>query len=151
MSAKQLKRLRTFVIVVLVLLVVQYEFGMAVNISNPPSLPAFSMLDGNAFNQALSSAGFVAEAHSIVGFLIWLLALAVLVMALRSGIRSVQIFGTLILLTVTVAGIGGSIFVASGFQDDHASHAMASNFILAYSFSFLELYFLKRDPAPEQK
>src|SRR5258708_22320068 len=107
MSAKQLKRLRTFVIVVLVLLVVQYEFGMAVNISNPPSLPAFSMLDGNAFNQALSSAGFVAEAHSIVGFLIWLLALAVLVMALRSGIRSVQIFGTLILLTVTVAGISG--------------------------------------------
>jgi len=50
MSANPLKALRISVIALLVLLFVQYEFGMAVNIANPPSLPAFSISDSNAFN-----------------------------------------------------------------------------------------------------
>ena len=150
MSAKQIKRLRILVMIVLGLLIVQYEFGIAFNISNPPSLPAFSFSDGNAFNQALNRVGFVAQAHSIVGFLIWLVVLVNLVLSLRSKMRSVQIFGSLLFLSITVAGVAGSIFVASGFNDDHASHAMASNFILSYTFAFLELYFLKGDPGPQR-
>lgn len=127
----------------LVVLAVQYEFGMAVNISNPPSLPAFSLSDNNAFNHALGTVGFLAQAHSILGFLMGLWALVILIMSLRSGMRSVQIFGSLLFLSITVAGVAGSIFVASGFNDSNASHAMATNFILSYTFAFLVLYFLK--------
>jgi len=38
MAAKRLQSLRIMVIVILALLGLQYEFGMAVNIANPPSL-----------------------------------------------------------------------------------------------------------------
>ncbi len=37
-----LKPLRILVIVILALLAIQYEFGMAVNIANPPSIPPFT-------------------------------------------------------------------------------------------------------------
>ena len=39
MAAKRLKGLRIMVMALLALLGLQYEFGMAVNIANPPSLP----------------------------------------------------------------------------------------------------------------
>jgi glucan phosphoethanolaminetransferase (alkaline phosphatase superfamily) len=148
MSAKQLRVLRISVVVLLVLLFFQYESGMAVNIANPPSLPAFSFSDNNAFNTALNTAGGLAQPHAILGFLLWLLSVVNLVLSLRTGIRSIQILGSLILLSITFAGIGGSIFVQSGFANDQASHAMAANFIFSYTFAFLELYFLKGDPRP---
>lgn len=149
MSVNQLKVLRASLIVLLVLLFVQYEFGMSVNISDPPALPAFSLSNSDAFNVALNTAGGLAQPHAILGFLVWLLALAILVLSLRTGIRSVQIFSALTLLSVTVAGVGGTFFVQSGFTNDRASHTMAAFFILAYSFAFLELYFLRGDPQPE--
>jgi hypothetical protein len=148
MSANRLRALRISVVVLLVLLLVQYEFGMAVNIANPPSLPAFSFSDNTAFNTALNTAGGLAQPHAILGALVWLFSLVNLVLSLRTGIRSVKIMGSLILLSITVAGAGGSIFVQSGFTNDQASHAMATTFILAYTFAFLELYFLKGDPGP---
>ncbi len=143
MSANQLQVSRIFVILLLVLLAFQYEFGMAVNISNPPSLPAFSLSDGDAMNAALNAAGGLALAHAILGFLIWLIALGNLALSRRSGLRRVQVFAALTLLCVSLAGISGTLFVASGFNNDGYSHGMATNFILAYSFVFLDLYFLK--------
>ncbi len=143
MLANRLRLLRIFAIVLLILLAVQYEFGMAVNISNPPSLPTFSLSDGDAMNAALTAAGGLAQPHAILGFLIWLIALVNLVLTLRSGVRRVQVFAALTLLGVTLAGITGTLFVASGFNNDGASQGMATNFVLAYSFAFLELYFLK--------
>lgn len=145
MSAKALKTLRISVMVLLALLFVQYEFGMAVNIANPPPLAAFSISDNNAFNSALNTAGGLAQPHAVLGFLVWLVSLVILVLSLRTGIRSVQVFAALTLLTITAAGVGGTLFVASGFTSDQASAAMAGTFILAYSFAFLELYFLKGD------
>ena len=143
MSTRPHKVLRIFVMVLLALLFVQYDLGILVNIANPPSLPAFAFTDNNAFNAALQAAGGVAVAHGALGFLNWLVALVVLVMSLRTRARSVQVFGVLAFLAVTAAGIGGTLFVASGFNNDDASKAMAGTFILAYSFAFLELYFLK--------
>jgi hypothetical protein len=46
---------------------------------------------------------------------------------------------------IAVAAGGGLFFVLSGFQNDHASHAMATNFILSFVFLFLELYTMKPD------
>lgn len=150
MSANPFKKLRISVVVLLVLLFVQYEFGIAINIANPPTLPAFSFSDNSAFNNALNTAGGLAQPHAILGFLVWLVSLVILVLSLRTGIRSVQIFGSLMLLSITVAGMGGSFFVQSGFTNDQASHTMAASFILAYSFAFLELYFLKGHLAPDR-
>ncbi len=143
MSASRLKVVRISALVLLALLLIQFEFGMAVNISNPPSLSAFNISNNDAFNAALKAAGGLAEAHAILGFMIWLIALANSVLCLRTGIRSAQVFGILTLLGVTLAGIGGAMFVSSGFNNDSASHSMATNFVLSYSFAFLEFYALK--------
>ncbi len=147
MTARQLRVLRIFVMVLLALLFVQYDLGILVNIANPPSLPAFPFTDGNAFNAALQAAGGPAVVHATLGFFIWVLALVVLVLSLRTRARSVQLFGVLTFAAVTVAGVGGTMFVASGFNNDDASRAMAGTFILSYSFAFLELYFLRGAPA----
>ncbi len=147
MSTNQLNRLRLFVIFLLALLFLQYAFGLEVSFANPPSLSAFSLADGNAFNAALNSVGTVAQVHAILGFFIWLVALLNLVLALRAAVRSVQVFGTLTFVGITLAGIGGTLFVASGFNDDGASRAMAGLFLLSYTFAFLQLYFLKARPS----
>jgi hypothetical protein len=130
------------VIVLLALLGLQYEFGMAVNIANPPSLPAFG-LSLNAVSNALHQAGVVAVIHASLG--IWLVVFSVinLILSLRSGLRSVQVFGSLAFLATLLAAITGLLFTLSGFQNDGDSHGMATNFLLSFTFYFLELSFLK--------
>jgi hypothetical protein len=61
--------------------------------------------------------------------------------------RSVQVFGSLAFLTILLAAITGLLYTMSGFQNDGDSHGMATNFLLSFTFYFLELYFLK--PAPK--
>ncbi len=143
MSVNQLRVLRIFIVVLLALLFVQYDFGMLVNLSNPPSLAAFRVGDSNAFNAALNAAGGLARPHAILGFLIWITALVNAVLALRTRVRAAQALGLLAFLAVTLAGIGGALFISSGFYNDNASKVMAGNFIFSYSFIFLELFFLK--------
>jgi len=146
MKTKNLRVLRIMVIVLLALLGLQYEFGMAVNIANPPSLPpiGFSL---NALSGALQQAGVVAVIHASLG--VWLVIFSVinLIFCLRSGLRSVQVFGSLAFLATLLAAITGLLFTLSGFQNDGDSHGMATNFLLSFTFYFLELYFLK--PAPK--
>ena len=149
MSTSQISRLRTFVIVLLGLLFVQYILGMLVNFADPASLPAFSLSDSNAFNAALQAVGWLAEIHSVLGFLVWLLAVVNLVLSLRSPLRRVQVFAALALLSVTLAGVGGTLFVASGFNNDDFSSTMAGNFLFSYTFLFLELYFLRGIGQPQ--
>ncbi|MGD0753267.1 MAG: hypothetical protein ABSA23_17925 [Anaerolineales bacterium] len=142
MAAKRTQGLRVMVIVLLALLGLQYEFGMAVNIANPPSLPAFG-LSLNAVSNALHQAGVVAVIHASLG--IWLVVFSVinLILSLRSGLRSVQVFGSLAFLATLLAAITGLLFTLSGFQNDGDSHGMATNFLLSFTFYFLELSFLK--------
>lgn len=139
---KRMRSTRIWLIVLLVLLVAQYEFGMAVNISNPPKIAPFG-LSYTQFNDALFQAGPMAMIHATVGLLVGLVAILNLILSLRTGIRRVQIFGSLTFLAILLAGIMGQLFVQSGFQNDGFSHGMATNFILAFIFAFLELYFLK--------
>ena len=142
MAAKRYQGLRVMVIVLLALLGLQYEFGMAVNIGNPPSLPPFG-LSLNAVSNALHQAGVVAVLHASLG--VWLVIFSVinLIFSLRTGLRSLQIFGSLAFLTTLLAAITGLLFTLSGFQNDGDSHGMATNFLLSFTFYFLELYFLK--------
>ena len=151
MSAKDLKVLRVSIMTLLALLFLQFEFGMATNLSNLPSLPPIpNTMAGysTGFNNTLAQAGPVAVVHASLGSLLGLATIFVLVLCLRSGRRSVQVFGSLAFVTTLLAGITGTLFVMSGFQNDGFSHGMATNFLLAYTFYFLELYFLKPAPRP---
>jgi hypothetical protein len=146
MAAKRSKGLRIMVMVLLALLGLQYEFGMAVNLATQPSLPAF----GFSLNDvliALNQIGVVAVIHASLGSGLVFISIISLILSLRSGMRSVQVFGSLAFLTILLAAITGLLYTMSGFQNDGDSHGMATNFLLSFTFYFLELYFLK--PAPK--
>ncbi len=144
MTTKRLTALRVMVIPILALLGIQYELGIAVNMADSASIPPISFSIPNV-SDALHGVGSVALWHAGLGGTLAILSLIGVVMSLMSKVRSLQIFGTLGFLSMLLAATGGLLFVVSGFQDDGYSHAMATNFILTFSFYFLELYFLKPD------
>ena len=146
MPSNQLQALRAMLIAIFVLLFFQYELGITVNFANPASISPFSFSIPGFLN-ALSGVGSVALIHAGVGGLLVLLALINMVMALRSKIRSAQVYGVLSFLSMVFAAGGGLFFVLSGFQDDHASHAMATNFLISFVLFFLELYVIKPEKA----
>ncbi|MGD0879139.1 MAG: hypothetical protein ABSA01_13475 [Anaerolineales bacterium] len=146
MAAKRLKGLRIMVMALLALLGLQYEFGMAVNIANPPSLPP-SGLSLSGVSNALNRVGAVAVIHASLGSGLVFISIISLILSLRSGVRSVQVFGSLAFLAILLAAITGLLYTMSGFQNNGDTHGMATNFLLSFSFYFLELYFLK--PAPK--
>src|SRR5271157_4762827 len=139
MSSNPLRPLRIMLIAILILLFFQYELGITVNFANPASIPPFNFSTA-AFLNALNGVGNVAVIHAIVGCLLLLLALINMVMALRSNMRSAQVYGVLSFVSMIFAAGGGFYFVLSGFQSDNASHAMATNFLLSFVLLFLELY-----------
>jgi hypothetical protein len=148
MSSVLIKWVRGTVITLLVLLVVQYEFGMATNLSDPNSIPAFGFSISNVF-KALNTIGFEATAHAMLGTTLTVFSLVSLVLALATKLRNVQIFGALSFLSIAFAETNGILFTLSGFQNDHYSHGMATMFILTFGLYFIELYFLK--PPAKQK
>lgn len=148
MLANKIKRLQVAVITVLVLLAVQFEFGMAVNLSNLPSLSPFGFSFPNVLS-ALNQAGIVAVIHAVLGTVLVISSLISLFMAVASKIKTVQIFGALGFLSMVLAELNGVLFTLSGFQNDNYSHGMATNFILTFSFYFIELYVLR--PASNAK
>ena len=64
-------------------------------------------------------------------------------LSLRSGLRSLQAFGSLAFLTILLADLTGLLYTLSGFQNNGDTHGMATNFLLSFTFYFLELYILK--------
>ena len=88
--------------------------------------------------------------HAVLGIVLTILALIILVLALVSKIRSVHVLGVWGFLGLALAATSGVLFVLSGYQNDHYSHGMATNFILTFVFYFLELYFLKPSPKTQQ-
>ena len=146
MGKSRFRALRVLVMVILVLLIVQFEFGMAVTIANPPELSPFSFSIVK-ISDALNQAGVAALLHASLGTLLAVFSVLSLVLSLRSRVRSVQIIGSLAFLATVLAASMGLAFTLSGFQNDNYSHGMATNFILSYTFYFLELYYLK--PAPK--
>ncbi len=147
MLSNRLRSLRIMTIVLIVLLFLQYEFGMATIMADIPSRAPLSFSIA-ALRGALEQAGAVPSAHADFGGLVLLAALVNLILALRTGVRSLQVLGTLEFIFILVAAGGGLFFVLSGFQNDHASHTMATNFLLAFAFAFIELYYIRSAANP---
>ncbi len=142
MSSKLVKPLRILVIIILVMLALQYELGITVIMSNPPSINPFPF-SIQAVSQALHGVGTVAVVHAAWGGLLVIMALVVMVVSLLSRRRGAQIFGSLAFLSILSAAYGGLSFVLSGFQDDNNSHNLATNLLLSFALYFIELYVLK--------
>ncbi len=145
MVSNRIRSARIIVMVILALLVVQFELGMAVNLSDLPKLPPI----GNSIAQLsdyLHQAGITALLHAILGAWLGIFSLVNMILALRSHLRMVQVFGGLAFITTLVAAGMGTSFVQSGFQNDGWSNGMATSFILTFIFYFLEFYFLKPVP-----
>ncbi len=142
MVSKLVKPLRVLVIIVLVMLFFQYELGIQVIMSNPPSINPFPF-SIQAVSQALHGVGTVAVIHAAWGGLLLVMSLVVMVVSLLSRRRAAQVFGTLAFLAILSAAYGGLGFVLSGFQNDNQSHNMATNLLASFTFYFLELYVLK--------
>jgi hypothetical protein len=151
MRTNRFKTLRVMVVITLILLTIQYELGMVVNLSpdlpeNPPL--GFSLI---TILDALHLAGPLALAHAGLGSFLALLSVLILILSLKVKIKGVKLFGSLGFLTIILATISGVLFTLSGFQADHFSLAMGSNFILAFISYFLELYLLKVDSQTPKK
>ena len=142
MATKRLTGLRVMAIGMLALLGLQYEFGMAVNIAPQPSLAPFGFSINGVIN-ALNQIGAVAIIHASLGSALVIIALIALILSLRSGLRSVQVFGSLAFISILMAALTGYLYTLSGFQNNGDTHGMATNFLLSFTFYFLELYFLK--------
>ncbi len=142
MSTKQSLATRMIVMVILALLALQFELGMTVNVSNQPTLPPFGFSLG-AISDALHQIGVVAIVHASLGAWLVVFSIVSVFFALRSRVRPVQVFGSLALLATCLAATTGVLYTLSGFQNDGYSQGMATNFLLSFTFNFLELYFLK--------
>jgi hypothetical protein len=142
MATNRLQGLKVMVIIMLILLGLQYEFGMAVNLATQPSLAPFGF-SMNGVIHALNQIGAVAVIHASLGSALVVIALISLIISLRSGLRSLQVFGSLAFLTILLAAVTGLLYTLSGFQNNGDTHGMATNFLLSFTFYFLELYFLK--------
>jgi len=138
----RLKSLRVFVIVVLALLALQFELGMAVNLSPsleevPPLASTFGAIWG-----ALAKVGGDALGHALLGSLLTVVALAQLFLAVTSGSRSVSVIGAFCFLGMLLATVNGVLFTLSGFKNDGYSHGMATTFIVTFSLHFILLCIL---------
>jgi hypothetical protein len=142
MTEKKQKLLQTSLVIVLALLVIQYDTGMTVNLSKLPVLSPFLFTLSSIFT-ALTQAGLVAIIHAILGTIIAILALINVVIEISTKIRKIQIMGILGFINIVIAELTGILFVLSGFQNDNYSEGMADNFILSFVFNFVILCILK--------
>lgn len=129
-------------VVMIVSLFLQYELGIATIIANLASIPPFNF-SIIVFSHALEQVGGVALLHAAFGGWLMIISIINLILALRTKIRKVQVFAILSFLSIVIAAGGGLFFVLSGFQNDNASHTMATNFLLSFTFSFIEIYYAR--------
>jgi hypothetical protein len=110
----------------------------------------FLILPGVPANLSQTFIGAVsrlAAYHVVAGFIAGLISILVLIFAFmhRSSIY-VRIFAILGLIITASAGMGGFLFVKSGFQDRWPLGQMADSLIGAYAAYFLQLLFMNKTP-----
>ncbi len=116
MKSKTNQFLRLLVVILLVLLAVQYELGMAANLSpDLPSLSPFGFSLGRVL-VALQQAGTTALAHGLMGSFLWLLSVLTLILSLATRQRRLQIFGGLGFVFVSLAATAVSCLYFPGFK-----------------------------------
>jgi hypothetical protein len=85
------------------------------------------------FFQAALDGGPALTVHGMLGFLILLSAIGILAVSVRYRRRSVKVGGALGLIVTIVAGLGGYLFVLSGFSPGGNSKQMGGAFLGAYA------------------
>ena len=137
-----MKSLQISIVSLLVLLSVQGWLGDYVNLFVVfPSGPVSISLSG--LIQALEGAGLSVVFHAALGFSILATSVIVLILSLRTKVKSISISSIMGLAAITSAVAGGLLFVFSGFQNNGSSAQMGGSFIGAYAFCFIELYYTK--------
>ena len=133
--------LRLSIAAALVLLTLQGWTGDFVNVfvTTAPATTPSQSVDG--FFQAVMSGGLFLIWHGMEGFLTLLSAIGVLVVSLRYRRRSVKIGAALGLVSVVSAGLGGYLFVLSGFSALGSTMQMGGSFLGAYALYFITLYY----------
>ena len=139
--AQNPRPLRLSIVATLLLLTFQSWLGDFVNVFVTTS--ATSAVPFSDFTQALVNEGPALVVHALVGFLVFLSGVGVLVVSLRRGDRRVKIAAALALLAVVSAGVGGILFVLSGFGAGGSSMQMGGSFVAAYALYFITLYYTK--------
>ena len=136
------RRLRIIIVATLIALTIQGWTGDATNL--------FSMFPSGSVEQSLNgivsgvvTTGFFLVWHAFEGIAIFGLSLIVLAFSLKAKPKSIRICAILGLVYVVVAGVGGLLFVLSGFTNNGNSAQMGGGFIGAYAFYFMELYYAK--------
>jgi len=135
--------LRLSIVVTLILLGIQAWTGDFVNVfvTTSPATNVSQSVGG--FFSAVMDGGLFLIWHGMEGFLILFSAIGVLVVSLRYHRRSVKIAAVLGLITVIIAGLGGYLFVLSGFSNGGNSMQMGGTFEFAFAFYFIALYYTK--------
>ncbi len=124
LSRRQLRTLRGSTFGLLVMLIIQFGLGIAVNLY--VTLPASDKGTGflSAIGKALSSSSVSLASHAGFGLLIVLAALALIVRAIMARHAPTIVLSVLGLLSITAAAFNGARFVSDG-GTNNASLSMA--------------------------
>lgn len=110
----------------------------------------FLILPGGPANLSQSFIGTLVKLaiyHKITGFVTGGISILILIFAfIRRSSIYVRIFAVLGFIITVLAGIGGFLFVKSGFQDRWSLGQMADSFVGAYAAYFLQLFFMNKTP-----
>ena len=137
-----MKALKISIVVALVLLSVQGWSGDYNNLFAVfPVGPVHLSLNG--LISALEGAGVLEVFHAVLGILLLAVSVLIVILSLRTGVKSLSIPSILGLAAMASAVAGGLLFVFSGFTNNGFSSQMGGSFIGAYAFFFIELYFTR--------
>ena len=137
-----MKRIEVSIIILLALISIQAFLGDNINLFTVFPMGAVVVSLGG-FAQALQQAGIAVVVHAVNGFLIIAVSLAVVVFSFMMRVNKLRITSIIGLIGLIVALSGGLLFVFSGYGNNGYSAQMATGFLIAYAFYFIELYFTK--------
>jgi hypothetical protein len=134
--APALERLRRASLGSLLALLIQYGLGIGVNLFvNVPATDQGKGV-GEAFGRALSHGPAALAAHTGIGLLLIINVIVVLVLAIRSRLRSLMISAVVGLLCVVGAAFSGANFVNTGANGASMAMAVLTGVALAcYAFN----------------
>lgn len=135
--------LRLSIVATLILLTLQGWTGDFVNVFVTTSQAATPSQSVGGFFSTMMNGGLLLIWHGLEGFLILFSAIGVLVVSMRYHRRSVKIGAAIGLIAVIVAGLGGYLFVLSGFSAPGSTMQMGGAAIGAYALYFITLYYTK--------
>jgi hypothetical protein len=140
------RKFRVLLVVMLVILSAQSWFGDFVNVFVAPASgvtpPPFSM--AGFFQGVYNLNNFFLDWHTFEGITIFLLSIVVLALSfVWSKAISVRICSILGFAAILGAGLGGYLFVLSGFSNGGNSMQMGGSFLASYALYFIALFYAK--------